>query len=120
MSIIETDTMDFKLYILLTKTSFIFLRSYFIFPQLISQIGNSYVLNLIQPSSQKFPPIPHYWVSFSDFIWKLCVLVFPTFLYIYFFHLGSKHCYCAKTLHGCLVFTKFPSTLIKIQSKPSN
>ena len=41
-------------------------------------------------------PNPHSWVLFSDFNWKWHVLLFPTFLYVWFFHLGSKNYYCAK------------------------
>ena len=55
----------------------------------------------------------------SDFSWKWYVLLFSTLLYIYFFNFGSESACCAKTLHGCLVFMKYPPTLIKMQAKPS-
>jgi hypothetical protein len=32
--------------------------------------------------------------------------------------LGSESACCAKTLHGCLVFMKYPPRLIKMQAKP--
>ena len=59
------------------------------------------------------------WVFLSDFNWKWYVLLFSTLLYIYFFNFGSESACCAKTLHGCLVFMKYPPTLKKMQAKPS-
>ena len=64
------------IYILLTITSFRFLKFCSIFPQLISQNGDCFDLNLVFTSSEKCSLNPYYWVFFSDFDCRWHVLIF--------------------------------------------
>ena len=83
-SLIEIITMVLNLDTFLTKTFFIFLKFYFIFLQLIWQNDNFYVLNAILPSSEEYPPIPHYWVILSDFTWEWRILLFQLIIQLVF------------------------------------
>ena len=117
--IVETNTMGWKIYIFLTKASFSFLKLCFICLELNWENDNLCVFNPVLPRLDKCLPSPKYWVFLSEFSWKWYVLLFSTLLYIYFFNFGSESACCAKTLHGCLAFMKYPPTLIKMQGKPS-
>ena len=114
---VETNTMGMKTDIFLTKASFNFLKLCFICPELNWQNDNLCVFNPVFRRSEKWPTNPMYWVFLSDFSWKWYVLLFSTLLYIYFFNFGSESACRAKTLHGCLVFMKYPPTLIKNTSQ---
>ena len=87
---VETNTMELKIDMFLTKASFGFLKLCFICPQLNWQNDNFCVFNRVLPRSEKCPPNPKYWVFLSEFSWKWYVLLFSKLLYNYFFQFGFR------------------------------
>ena len=102
--------MGLKIDIFFTKASFSFQKLCFICLELNWQNDNFCVFNTVLPRWEKCPSCSKYWVFFSDFSWKWYVLLFSTFLYIYFFKLGSESACCAKTVQ--LVYTTSNKPLI--------
>ena len=102
--------MGLKIDIWSTKASFSFFKLCFICPELNWQSHNFFVFNPVLPRWEKCPSSLKYWVFLSDLSWKWYVLLFSTFLYIYFFKLGLESACCAKTVQ--LVYTIWDKSLM--------